>query len=111
MNMAESNINFKKEGAIEILNYLRDETENIKDIFDEVEFMMESINGDDEIWKGQSQESFYDSFKTISAKFTGIGDDIDRQNDFLEGVINNYEERDNHINKNAEEKASDLNIN
>ena len=109
--MAESKLNFNKEKATEVLEYLRDETENIKDIFDEVEFMMESINGDDEVWKGKSQESFYESFRTISGKFKGIGEDFDRQNDFLEGTINNYVERENHINKQAEEKASDLNIN
>ena len=109
--MAESKLNFNKEKAAEILEDLRAEAEDIKDIFDEVEFMMESINGDDEVWKGKSQESFYDSFRTISGKFQGITEDIDRQNDFLEGTINNYVEREQHINKQAEEKESELNIN
>ena len=86
--MAESKLNFNELGSTETLNNLIKDTDDIKDIFDEVEFMMEAINGEDEIWKGKSQESFYDSFKTISGKFKEIGENLDRQNDFLNGREN-----------------------
>ena len=109
--MAESKLNFNESGSVQTLNDLVKETNDIKDIFDEIEFMVEAINGEEEVWKGKSQESFYDSFKTISGKFKEIGENLDRQNEFLDGTIANYKEREAKINRNAEEKADDLNIN
>ena len=109
--MAESKLNFNELGSTETLNNLIKDTDDIKDIFDEVEFMMEAINGEDEIWKGKSQESFYDSFKTISGKFKEIGENLDRQNDFLNGTIENYKNREKQIDSNAEKRADDLDIN
>jgi uncharacterized protein YukE len=107
----ESNLDFNKEGATQILTELREYTEKIKDIFDEVDFMMEAINGEDDTWKGKSQEAFYENFKTISGKFPTIAEDLDRQNDFLEETIENYQNRETHINKNIEDNTGDLNIN
>lgn len=110
-SMTKSELNFNKEKSLEILQYLRETTEDIKDIFDEVDFMMEAINGQDETWQGKSQESFYDSYRTISNKFPTICEDLDRQNDFLEESIENYQNKENNIERNAEENQSDLNVN
>lgn len=110
-NMTKSELNFNKEKSLEILQSLRETTEDIKDIFDEVDFMMEAINGEDETWQGQGQESFYESYRTISKKFPTISEDLDRQNDFLEESIENYENKEKNIENNAEENSGDLNIN
>lgn len=110
-NMTKSELNFNKEGSQEILQYLRETTEDIKDIFDEADFMMEAINGEDETWQGGSQESFYESYRTISKKFPEISENLDRQNDFLEETIINYENKEKNIEKNAEDNQGDLNVN
>ena len=111
METVSSSISFEKNGASQIYDSLITSTEDIKDIFDEIDFMMEAINGEDPTWKGKSQKSFYENFRTISGKFDEIGENLDRQNEFLKTTIDNYQEREKNINTNIEEKSSDLNIN
>ena len=111
MEEVASSVNFKKQGASEIYDSLVASTEDIKDIFDEIDFMMEAINGEDSTWKGKSQASFYESFRTISGKFDEIGECLDRQNDFLKVTINNYQEGENKINSDIEKQSEEFNIN
>ena len=111
MQETSSKLDFNASGATTIYDDLKNNTEEIKDIFDEIEFMMEAINGEDSTWKGKSQESFYESFRTISGKFDEINENLDRQNEFLKETIDNYNEGEKNINSNLEKKSDDLNVN
>ena len=109
--VVDSSIDFDKEGASKILEDLKKRADNIKTTFDDTMYVMDVINGDFSVWKGISQESFYDSFKSIADNFPLIVDTLDSKNDFLRTTIENYERGENKINSNIEEKSEELDIN
>lgn len=106
-----NSIHFEKEGFEQVLLKLKEKTEELNTIYDEIEEKSKSINGENETWKGKGQAGFYKSYKTISRKFEGIKDNFLSSNQFLEETINSYKEKDNTINKTINESENNLNVN
>ncbi len=111
IRFVDSDIDFNNEGANKILEELKKDTEDIKNMFSDIEFVMDIINGDYTVWKGKSQESFYESYKGIESNFSFIGESLDKKNDFLRITIENYENGEKKIDSNIEEKSEDLDVN
>ena len=109
--MSESNIRFNESGAKEVLSSLEKDTSYIEEMFDKIDFIMEYINGDYEIWKGPTQEKFYENFKTISKKFDGVVKGLEKNNEFLAITINNYSKNEGIINENVNMNKDNLDIN
>lgn len=111
MTTSESNICFNDAEVEKTLLELEEDTKYMKEMFDKIEFIMEYINGDYDTWKGLSQSEFYKEFKTISGKFEGITDNLEKNNEFLRATIINYQAREKLINTNVDKNKFNLDIN
>ncbi len=109
--MAESNISFNSEGAASIYAKLQSEAEKIQELFDEVEFMGDAFNGEDDTWKGVAQAKFYSNFKTITKKFPEIKESIEKNNEFLKMTIDNYNKGEQVVNQSVNNNKENLSIN
>jgi uncharacterized protein YukE len=109
--VVDSNIDFDEKGSSKVLGDLKTHTDNIRNTFIDIDFVMDAINGDFPVWKGASQESFYNSYKSISKSFAKIIENLDDKNSFLKTTIENYEKAEKKINSNIEEKSEELDIN
>jgi uncharacterized protein YukE len=106
-----NNIHFEKEGFEQILSKLKEKTEELNNIYNEIEEKSKSINGEDETWKGKGQVGFYKSYKTVSKKFDGIKNNFSSSNEFLQATIDSYTEKDNLIDKTINESENNFNVN
>jgi uncharacterized protein YukE len=107
----KSKIHFEKEGFEEILSQLKEKTEKLNSIYDEVEEKGKDINGDGETWHGKGQQSFYKSYSSISKKFPGIKENLNNCNVFLESTIKSYCDEEERINSSIEVNKDNLNVN
>ncbi len=107
----ESNIEFHDGGAEQILESLKKDAEEIKEMFNEIDFMMEEINGNEPTWSGKSQREFYNSYRTISDEFPKITENLDDNNNYLQTTIESYRNADVKIEQNAKNSEENLNIN
>lgn len=97
-----SNIEFNKEGVESILEQIEAKNNNIKEILKNVELMSGAFDGDEDIWKGKGQESFYESYKTIAKKFQTINEKLDDNVNFIRNMMDNYVSGEDTIDKNVD---------
>ncbi len=98
-----SNIEFNREGVESILKQIEAKNENIKEILENIELMSGAFDGDDDIWKGKGQESFYESYQSIAKKFPTINEKLDDNVNFIRNMIDNYVSGEDTIDKNVDE--------
>ena len=108
---SNSKIHFEKEGFEDILSKLKEKTEKLNSIYDEVEDKGKEIDGSKETWNGKGQASFYKSYSSISKKFEGIKENFQNCNVFLESTIKSYCDEDERIKASIENSKDNLNVN
>jgi uncharacterized protein YukE len=107
----KSNIHFEKEGFEEILSKLKEKTEKLNSIYDEVEEKSKDIDGNSDTWHGKGQASFYKSYVSISKKFEGIKDNFQNCNMFLESTMKSYCDEDERAKVSIDKSQDNLNVN
>ena len=101
---------FEKEGFEDILGKLNAELDAINKVYYEIDNKSKLI-GDEENWKGIGQKSFFNSYKSISKKFSPIVANLTNCNSFLKNTIDAYCKEDEMILKSLEENSKDFSIN
>ena len=103
----KENILFKEEEVQDILFKLINKSKELRSTYEDIERVSSSLNGEDDMWKGKGQESFYNNYLSISENFESINSNIDECNRFLRSTIMDYIREESVIN-NSEDKNSNL---
>ena len=107
----KDDIFFKKEEVQNILFQLIEKSKELKEAYLDIDNKCKVLNGEDDMWKGKGQESFYDNYLSISSDFELINDNIDECNRFLRSTILDYMKEDSTINNSIENNDNLLDIN
>lgn len=84
--------------------------EKIKEIFDNVDLLMNNVNDNDN-WYGQTNEAYYNRYLKLKEYFPKVLEGIDIYSAFLNNVGVNYEDKENDLNRNIEFNDDNLNVN
>lgn len=104
------NIEFNKEKLEEIIGKLNQEINNLETIYNDIDKKLESTDGTHELWKGSSQQAFYDYYKDVATDFPNALEKFRDYRDFLKMVITNYENAENDIDSDIEENSDSLDV-
>ncbi len=107
----KENILFKKEEVQEILFELIEKSKALREAYNDIEVKCKCLNGEDDMWKGKGQESFYENYLSISSEFEGINDNIDECNRFLRSTILDYLREESTIGNSIDNNSNLLDIN
>ena len=78
----------------------------IQDAFQSENRNSESMNGEGETWKGQSQEKLYEKYQELAKNFTPIEETIALYIRFLKKTLEDYEALEQQTNNMIEEYAN-----
>ena len=101
----------KKEEFSELIKELDQEIQKLKDVYNDIDNKSKKFNGNDEMWKGQTQEAVYAYYNDISKDFPDNVERIESLSTYLKTTLQNYVDAENSINEDVDSNYSNLSIN
>ena len=93
-----------------IISKLRNNLENIKNLFNNEKNNIEKINGTD-VWNGMTQTIIYNKFKKLEKNFPDVERALSTYIMFLETTLENYQKLESNIKENIDDNSDNLNVN
>ena len=93
-----------------IISKLRNNLENIKNLFNNEKNNIEKINGTD-VWNGMTQTIIYNKFKELEKNFPDVEKALSTYIMFLETALENYQKLESNIKENIDDNSDNLNVN
>ena len=93
-----------------IISKLRNNLENIKNLFNNEKNNIEKINGTD-VWNGMTQTIIYNKFKELEKNFPDVEKALGTYIMFLETTLTNYQKLESNIKENIDDNSDNLNVN
>lgn len=94
----------------EILREMEVKVNAIHSLFHTMDKEMSSINGESSTWYGDAQATLYRQYCAVSKKFSSIDDKLDNYLSFLRTTLDNYERRNEALNRSVSENQEDLDV-
>lgn len=95
----------------EIINSLESSYNKIKKININENNNKEIINGDTDIWKGDSQVAMYNKYLLLSESFSKVEYSLEVYIKFLRKTLEDYTKAEQEINSNINQIANELDVN
>lgn len=80
-----------------IASQIKSSADIVQDILNRVDQEMTNQIGSGEAWRSTASESYYTTFKELSAKFQNFYNELVKYSNFLNATVTAYEENDTHI--------------
>ncbi len=98
--------------ALDLINFkLEDKTKKLDDLYKELNNKLSILDGNSIVWKGKAQEAFYEHYTGVSSHFPDIIDQLNSYVLFLAETIENYEKRDQAMDKDIDDNKNNLDVN
>ena len=98
--------------SLDLINFSLDEkTNELEDLYKEMNDKLKVLDGTNQTWKGKAQETFYDHYTRVSAHFPDVIDQLRSYSLFLAETIENYSNRDNDINEDIDKNEDKMDVN
>jgi uncharacterized protein YukE len=104
------NIKINSESLNECAAELETIGKRIEDIFKNVDDIMSTIH-DSDIWKGDTNEGFYNRYLELKKYFPKVNKGINTYANFLQETSSNYNEGEKQINSNISDNENSLDVN
>ena len=98
--------------ALDLINFsIEEKTRALDNIYKELDNKLAILDGQDQTWKGKAQEAFYEHYTGVSSHFPDIIDQLNSYVLFLAETIENYEKRDQAMDKDIDDNKNNLDVN
>ena len=105
------NIEINTEKLEIIINSLDEKVKNVTNTLNDIELKMSKINGNEDTWQGEAQESVYKNYLTISKNFPNIVEQLENYSKFLKTTVTNYKTGEHSIDSDIIENKENLEVN
>jgi len=101
----------KEQEFRDIINNINKEIDNLEKIYEEINNKAKRLDGNDEMWKSDTQKVVYDYYVSISKDFPSNINRLKSLSSYLNTTLENYINEEKGIDKDIDEDASNLSIN
>lgn len=106
MNIEITENEFRK-----IIAALDNEINKLESIYNDINNKAQKLDGNDEMWHGNTQVAVYEYYESISKDFPDTVDRIKSFRDYLQTTLDNYINAEKSIDKDVDTNQENLNIN
>lgn len=82
----------------------------VNEKFDNMCKIMNTIDGNNEVWKGKTARKVNEKFALFSSNFPNIIEKLNNYNKYLQNVIDNYTKAEESINHSLDNNEGDLKV-
>ncbi len=104
-------IDINEENLTSIITDFDAEIDRLKKVYEEMDSKTEVLNGSDDIWRGKTQESYYEYYKEVSSEFPDIVKEFESHSTFLKKTLENYKREEEQTKKSLDENSENLDVN
>ncbi len=101
----------KEDEFRDIINNLDEDIKRLESIYDDINNKAKKLDGNDDMWKSETQEVVYDYYQSISKDFPDNINRLKSLSNYLNNTLNNYVNEENDTNSDIDESGSNLSIN
>lgn len=94
-----------------IITALDKEIDKLETIYNDINTKAKKLDGNDEMWHGDTQIAVYEYYESISKDFPDTVNRIKSFRDYLKTTLDNYINAENSINSDVDTNQENLNIN
>lgn len=104
-------IDINEEKLQNIITSFDQKIETLSKIYEELDKKTEILSGNDDMWKGKTQENYYEYYKEVSMEFPEIIKELKSHSAFLKTTLENYKKEEEQTKKNIENNSEKLDVN
>lgn len=101
----------KEQEFRDAISNLDKEIANLERIYSEIENKSKKLDGNDEMWKSDTQKAIYDYYISVSKDFPSNIERLKSLRSYLNTTLDNYIEEESGINNDVDTNIDNLSIN
>lgn len=94
----------------EIKSRFEKDVEFVNEKFNNMNKIMNDIDGNNEVWRGKTARKVNEKFKLFSSNFPNIVEKLNNYDKYLQNVIDNYTSTEESINQSIDNNEKDLKV-